>query len=187
MTPEAEDGAAWLRRAGELLARGVRDRHSNWRTFALATCDADGPAVRSVALRGFERESATVEFWTDRRSAKVASFGNGAAAMFWDPRSHIQLRLSGRIETADASDPAVANVARGLSDEALLNYATLAPPGAVADHDDPDERGGRAFAMENLLACRLVPASGDLVHLGLHRHRRFAYRFDPFDWTAVVP
>ena len=180
------DGADWLRRAADLLARGVRDRHSHWRTFALATVDEGGPAVRSVALRGFERDRTMVEFWTDRRSAKVPAFANGAAAMFWDPRSHIQLRLRGRIETADMSDEAVAQVAKGLPDEALRNYATLSAPGTQADHD-LDERGGRELAYQNLMSCRLIPATADLVHLGRDRHRRFRYQFEPFGWTEVVP
>ena len=184
---DKSDGAVWLQRAADLLARGVRDRHSHWRTFALATCGADGPAVRSVALRGFEREGCVIEFWTDRRSAKVEALAGGAAAMFWDPRSHIQLRLSGRVETADMTDADVARVAKGLPDEALRNYATLAAPGSIAGKGDPDARGGRELAYENLMSCRLVPERGDLVHLGRERHRRFGYGFAPWGWQELVP
>lgn len=195
MVPDSEakrNGADWLQRAADLMTRGVRDRHSAWRTFSLATVEDGAPAVRSVALRGFERERFArerfaVEFWTDRRSAKVRALPDGAAAVFWDPRSHLQLRLRGRVELADMDAEAVAAVARSLPDEALRNYATLGAPGTKAGSGNPDERGGRELAYRNLLSCTIVPTAGDLVHLGRERHRRFLYRFDPFEWEEVIP
>ena len=184
---QTSEPADWLRGAAERMARGVRDRHSPWRLFALATIGDDGPEARTVALRGLERDTMTVEFWTDRRSFKVVTLDRGAAALFWDPRWHVQLRLAGTVEVSGTDDGATARLFDGLSDEAVRNYATLSGPGSLPGTHDADERGERTLARDNFLRCRIVPERGDLVHLGRERHSRFRYRFDPFAAVEVVP
>ncbi|MEO1273648.1 MAG: pyridoxamine 5'-phosphate oxidase, partial [Myxococcota bacterium] len=58
-----------LTKALDQLARGVHDRHSQFRTPTLVTVSPEGhPAARTVVLRHFDRNTRTLTLHTDRRS-----------------------------------------------------------------------------------------------------------------------
>ena len=184
---DTDNGVAWLRRAIGLARTGTRDNSSPWHLFSLATVEEDGPAVRTVGLRGVEEEPFGIEFWTDRRSFKVDAFARDAAAMFWDPDTSIQLRLRGPVGTFGPDDARSAELIGKLPEDALLNYATLSAPGRPPERGEEPDARDVALASENFLRCALTAERADLVHLGDERDRRFRYTFDPFRCEEVVP
>lgn len=78
------------------LERAVHDRHHEWRTPVLATIDKDGwPNARTVVLRHADAKLQNLQFYTDRRSPKIAELTHQPAAIlvFWSKRLNWQLRV----------------------------------------------------------------------------------------------
>lgn len=178
----AAAGAALLERTFALLERATADRRSDFRTFAFATIEDGRPAVRMVVLRAVDRPKRGITFWTDRRSAKVAALERPVEALFWDPRTSIQLRLLSTVQARGTDEPDVAALFDGLPDDALHDYATASAPGSPWD-------GGTAFdrkrARENFTRVTLLPLSVDLLELSRGANRRFRVDFESGE--TVVP
>ena len=164
-----------MERTFALLAQATADRGSNFRTFALATVEGGSPSVRMVVLRAVDRDARVLEFWTDRRSAKVEALPFGIEALFWDPKTAIQLRLTARTEATGTEDPVVASLFDGLPDHALLDYGSGSAPGTKIDHAPAFDR---ARARQNFLRVRLHATGADLLELRRGTNRRFRVEFD---------
>ena len=159
-------------RVWQMLARGVADRHAPGRHIALATTAPDGaPQVRTVVLRAADAAAATLDIHTDLRSAKVRALHARplAEALVWDPRAHLQARLSG--EVTILTGPAAAALWARVPPAARPVYGAEPPPGtpipeslAYATAD-----GTAAFAVLRLTLARI-----EVLHLG-DRHRRAAF------------
>ena len=171
--PEWSTTLAGLRaQVWQMLGRGVSDRHDPARHIALATTAPDGaPQVRTVVLRAVDATAATLDIHTDLRSAKVRALRALplAEALVWDPRAHLQARLSG--EVTILAGPAAAALWAGVPLAARPVYGAEPPPGtpiteslAYATTD-----GTAAFAVLRLTLARI-----DVLHLG-DRHRRAAF------------
>jgi pyridoxamine 5'-phosphate oxidase len=96
--PYAHDLRLTLDAAWACLARGAKDRRSPFHVPSVATIGLDGrPRVRSVVLRGADREQRTVRFHTDVRGGKVAEIERDPriALHAYDPREKLQVRLEG--------------------------------------------------------------------------------------------
>ena len=168
----AAAGAALLERTFALLERAAADRRSKFREFTLATIEDDRPAARTVILRAVDRQARAVTFWTDRRSRKVAALDRVVEALFWDPKTSLQLRLAGTATTEGTANPDVAALFDGLPDRALHDYAAIAAPGAEWRDDAPFDR---ARARANFALVRIEARSADLLELSSKGHRRFAF------------
>jgi pyridoxamine 5'-phosphate oxidase len=87
---------AWLE-----LERATRDRHHEWRMPVLATIGKDGsPNARAVVLRHADAKLQNLQFYTDRRSPKIAELTHQPAAIlvFWSERLNWQLRVQVSME-----------------------------------------------------------------------------------------
>lgn len=178
----AAAGAALLERTFALLERATADRRSNLRTFALATVEDGRPAARMVVLRNVDRVKRSIDFWTDGRSDKVPALARPVEALFWDPKTSIQLRLLARAEVAGTNDADVAALFDGLPDRALGDYATATAPGTDWTGDGTFDR---ERARANFTRVRLFASEADLLELG-ETHRRFQVRFDGSETVAPV-
>lgn len=161
------------------LSEGARDAGDPFRRVALATCGADGPEARMVALRRVDRGAGEVEIHSDLRTAKVRALRADprAAILAWDPVAELQVRL--RVEVAVVAGDA-ARWAQ-VPPEARTNYGTDPAPG-LPIHDPRDL--GRTPALDRfaVLLCRV--RSIDVVSLAHAPHRRAAFDAEGRRWVA---
>jgi hypothetical protein len=162
-----------------LLARGVADRRSVWRTPTLATAGAAGPQVRTVVLRGFDAASRVLTVHTDRRSPKLADLAADprAALHVWDAASRLQARLSA-IAAIHLDDDVAAAAWHATPHAARRDYASALPPGTpMAGGAEAQAPGSR-----NLAVIHLQLRHMDVLWLNGDGHRRAR-----FDWTGGQP
>jgi len=87
-----------LQRAFDLLSRGALDRRSAAHTPVFGSLGADGlVSMRTVVLRGFDREAVSLRLHTDRRSPKFTDLQREprCSMLVYDPGHRIQLRIDG--------------------------------------------------------------------------------------------
>ncbi len=153
-----------LDNACHLLAAGVADRASPFRTLGLATVATDGtPDVRIVVLRTFDAAARHLSVHTDARSAKCRQLhGNPAVALLgWDPAGRWQIRLHGRATThsgdavARAAWEALPHVTRQLYRLREAPGTTLPDPSPAQYSEGPEALGFAAFVVVGVAFDRL--------------------------------
>lgn len=167
---------AWM-----LLERGVTDRHSPMHTPTVATVDPDGrPTVRTVVLRGCDRESRQLRFHTDRRAAKVQHLlaDPRAALHAYDPIEKIQLRLDARLHPMTDDDRDV--VWAGTRPMSRQCYQVVSHPGHSLSQPtdilfDADQTDG---GWSHFLPIRVHIERIEWLYLAASGHRRAE-----FIWT----
>jgi len=158
------------------LEQGVADRHAPARHPAVATVGRDGGGeVRTVVLRGADRQAGRVEFHTDVAASKVAEIRAAPrlALMVWNAHDRLQIRLRATAEVRTGA--AVADIWAELAEIERANYGGAPAPGtpvaAPEDHEaasDPER-----FAV---VCCALDEI--ETLHLGPDRHRRACFTAD---------
>jgi hypothetical protein len=161
-----------------LIARGVADRESGFRTPALATVDATGaPRQRIVVLRGFDPAARMVRVHTDLRSAKADEIAREprVSLLFYDAAGRVQVRLIGRASLHTGDD--VADTAwRSSAPSSRTCYAAAAAPGVIVPSPPAapvDAEGGRV----HFLVIRMTFDQLEWLFLAAsgHRRARFAW------------
>jgi pyridoxine/pyridoxamine 5'-phosphate oxidase len=182
---------ALLEESFALLAEGVHDPGSPWRTPALATADPDGrPGIRTLVLRRFDPARRVAELHTNSRSPKVAALiGNPHAALHgWDSARRIQLRLDGVIAFADA--PATQRAWDALHEASRATYAVALPPGTpIASPDAVPAPRDEQAARRDFRAMELCFDTLEYLSLarGDHHRARFSWRGAQSHATWLVP
>ena len=129
----ADDIMASLQEAFRLLTNAVPERRSAFHTPTLASLDdAGAPSLRTIVLRGFDAETRTLRFHTDRRSDKARGIARDPRVMmhFYDAAPHVQMRVAGKAVLH--LDNAVADAAwEGSQRSSRMCYAALEASGAV--------------------------------------------------------
>ncbi|MBW6397769.1 pyridoxamine 5'-phosphate oxidase family protein [Roseomonas sp. HJA6] len=165
--------------AFQALAGGVTDRRSPFHTPALATVARDGaPSLRTVILRAFDPATRRLRIHTDSRSPKTAELRAEprAALLAYDPATHTQLRLAGRVTLHDCD--AIAEDAWVTSRESSrMTYAAALAPGAplpapLAGPDDP--QAGRIHFVAVVMTIDCL----DWLLLDPAGHRRARFTWD---------
>lgn len=107
------------------LARGKADRHHPARHPTLATTGPNGPELRTLVLRGIDRDAPSLEFHTDGASAKVAQIRAApqVALHVWIPKANLQIRASA-LATIQLGDQRLFET---LPAEAQANYQGAVP------------------------------------------------------------
>ena len=93
ITYDAIPDAAWTK-----LFRAANDPTLAVRLMAVATVAPDGkPSNRTLVLRGADKQSGLVWFYTDRRSPKMHHLKHQphVSILGYDERDHVQIRLDG--------------------------------------------------------------------------------------------
>jgi hypothetical protein len=171
---------AVLQRAFGLLAEGVDDPASPFRTPTLAGVDPEGcPDLRSVVLRGFDSTGRCLEMHTDTRSAKVRAFARhpSAALHVWDAARRVQIRLRGavRLHVGDAAAAAAWARLRGSS---RATYCVEPGPGVVINspHDTHARNEEAGFSVFCVIFLRFDAL--EWLHLEHGSHERALFRWD---------
>ncbi|MGR8920092.1 MAG: pyridoxamine 5'-phosphate oxidase family protein [Gammaproteobacteria bacterium] len=175
-----DDLALTLNAACRLLERGVSNRRLLAHTPTVATIGADGhPRVRTVVLRGCDRERRQLRFHTDRRSAKLAEIAAEPAVALhvYEPREKMQLRLAGRASVHLDDDAADERWAATRPGSRVCYQVRPAPgsevtdPAAVPFDAAASDDGRRHFAVVTVELATL-----EYLYLAAGGHRRA--RFD---------
>ena len=146
-----------LDRVWSRLSRGVADRKHPARHPTLATIGQDGPELRTLVLRGVDREASMLELHTDMASPKVAQIvaEPRVALHVWIPRDRLQIRLKGQA-IVERGDPAL--FAR-LPAAARANYGGAvpgSPPGQQTKEGDPARFGAIRLTVHEIDALVLA-------------------------------
>ena len=79
------------------LDKGVKDRLSDYHTFSLATSSKNIAEIRTVVLRGYDRQNQSIIFHTNNLTNKINEIKNNPSvgALFYDRKGKIQIRFNG--------------------------------------------------------------------------------------------
>ena len=167
------------------LQRAVNDRHHEWRTPVLATVGTDGlPEARTVVLRQAQASSASIVFYTDSRSPKVAELmaTPHASLVFWSKRLSWQLRVRAHV-LVRTSGPEVDEVwKRMCQSPAAGDYlAATAPGAALPAASAPPVPAG---LQHHLTIVNMQVLAMDWLELARTGHRRAALTATSFEWRV---
>lgn len=184
-TPEEIRRHVWME-----LSRAVLDRHHAWRTPVLATVGGDGqPNARTVVLRRVDASLATLSFFADSRSEKMAELLTQPKAMlvFWSTRLNWQLRARVSIEMHTSGTAVEAVWERVKQSAAAGDYLSAQAPGQKLLADDV--AGGAAKSDANVQHHLAVLTAQieemDWLELARGGHRRA--RFGAQAWAWLTP
>lgn len=184
-TLDAIEAQAWA-----MLVAGTRSHRAPFHSGMVATTGADGPALRTVILRGADAETHRLRFHTDTRSPKFSELKTDArlAWAFYDEPSRLQLRLRG--EAILHSDDAVADaqwLATPLNSRRI--YHAVVAPGSISEDATsglPPELGDGRWTLDYSERARpnfavVETCVTELEALFLHHagHRRARFRYGP--------
>ena len=178
-----------LTEAWHLLELGTTDRRSAFHAPVVTNIDLQSnPSARTMILRNVDRNSRTLAFHSDIRSAKIAQWRAGPAAcvIAYDANNKIQLRLMG-VVTVHADDE-VANRAwqdsRAMSrltycvDDApgteIITPMTLPAPKLDIVNDVSDQEADQVpdLGRENFCVVTVHVTSIEWVYLAAQGNRR---------------
>lgn len=185
-----DDLAACLAEAWRRLEEGAAHR-SGFHAPALATIGRDGaPRLRTVVLRGIDRDGRSLRMHCDARSDKAAEIAADprVALHAYDPAAKIQVRIEGRarLHGQDAVARAAWAASRPMS---RVCYGTAPGPGtplpagdayALPEDEAAVEAGFPEFRVVVLTAARL-----DFLYLARRGHRRALFTWDGEEPSAT--
>jgi hypothetical protein len=177
----ADDLDEVLAEAYRLLARGVADRRSAFRTPTIATVGPDGaPRIRTIVLRRFEPAARRLTLHTDRRAAKLSEIDHQprVAVHVYDARGAVQVRLSARAAVHVADDLAREAWAAGVPSSHTCYAVSPAPGTAVAAPPPAPTDPDAGFANFAVLALTFDTLEWLWLYHGGHRRARFTWADD---------
>ena len=185
---------AVLRAAWSMLERGVGDRKAEFHIAQVATIDdAGSPSIRSVVLRGFDRDRHTLRFHTDSRSCKVTEIQAqpALAVHFYDRTEKLQLRLSchAKVHTRDDVTAAAWEAMRPMSRECYGQH--WAPGTQLREPDLSSEMLAKevlnAFDNFAVVIARIHTLQWLYLSSSGHRRARFDFRAGQEMRTWLAP
>ena len=178
----------------KLLREGARGTNSPFRFPVLATRTENGVDARILVLRQAEEAGRTLEFHTDRRSAKINQLAqnNSMTWVFYDAQHKLQLRIggSGGLCTDSSVVDARWNELRSHTKRA---YAQQLTPGTLVDeivdgapcaHIEDPEQGRSNFAV---VRCVVSEIEWLLLSRGGHQSAIVSYAGEGWSSSWVMP
>lgn len=162
----------------------------------LATIGLDGsPQLRTIVVRGWDRERAAISFVTDMRSPKVAEILRDprVSLVGFDGEKSVQLRLSG-IASVVADDVARKSMWDRLRHRTLVLFDAPCAPGTPIDDEEiplatmPDDDGS-ADPYERFAVMDVAIDRAEWLDLATepHERRRFTRRENGWDAVRLTP
>lgn len=148
-----DDLDASLEMAWQLWGRGTVDRHSAFHAPVVTSVDAIGsPQARTMILRAVDRDTRTMRFHTDVRSAKINHWQRKSRVCIlgYDASKKIQLRVNGLV-TLHTTDTVANDAWNNSRPESHVAYSVKIAPGSMVDTPSgapqPNEAGRENFAV----------------------------------------
>jgi len=187
----ADDLDEVLAESFRLLARGVADRRSAFRTPTIATVGPDGaPRIRTMVLRRFEPAARRLTLHTDRRAAKLIDIAHqpSVAVHVYDARVPLQVRISARAQM-NAGDAVAREAWAAGAPSSHFGYAITPAPGTeIAAPPLATIGDGTGFGNFALLTLTFHMLEWLWLYHGGHRRARFAWADDGSHSSAwLVP
>ena len=112
------------------MDKGVNDRLSDYHTFSLSTSCKMIPEIRTVVLRGCDREKQRIIFHTNNLTKKVNEIQDNpnVGALFYDKKAKVQIRFNG-IAVINNGDEYCKNRWNKMSSQAQECYYQNVAPG----------------------------------------------------------
>ena len=170
----------WLK-----LERATRDRHHEWRMPVLATIGKDGsPNARTVVLRHADARLQNLQFYTDRRSPKIAELTHQPAAIlvFWSERLNWQLRVQVAMEVLTTGPQVDAVWERVSQSPAAGDYLCTGAPGDALPAGQAATSD--ATGMHHLAILVAQVQEIDWLEIGRAGHRRAAFAANTWEWRV---
>ena len=169
--------AAW-----DLLARGARDRKSEFHILHLSTITADGfPSSRSVVLRGFDEQARSIQFHTDSRSEKAAEIFERphVAIHAYSQAEKVQLRMQCRasFHHCDALTGAAWRTMHDMSRQCYTQDVSPGSPIETPTSGALNTEEGESKPYENFAVVIAMIQRLEWLYLSAAGHRRAL-----FDW-----
>lgn len=169
----------------EHIVQGIANPKHPARTPTFATTSPEGwPEARSVVLRAVDTEKATLAFYTDLNSDKVASLQKDprAAMHIWITEEALQIRMSLQVDVQTGAE--VQHIWHRLPDRSKFNYGVVPAPGRPLKSSQgykktPDQA---SFAVLN---CAVLTI--DALHLGAGHTRAIYSRSNKWRGQWVSP
>lgn len=177
--------AAVLEETLGLLAQGASDAQSPFHTLTLGTVGPQGPRLRSVILRGFDRAEWRLEIHTDARSPKVAELEAEPAVelLVWEPESRRQLRLSG-LARLHHDDERSAAAWAGLGEHTRATYRVGAAPSSRLEDGEALQDVDEAAAEAAFLVIEVALSGIEYLRLAREGNRRALFERDEDEAVA---
>ena len=167
------------------LEQATHDRHHAWRTPVLATVGKDGsPNARTVVLRHADANLQSLQFYTDRRSSKIAELICKPRAMlvFWSKRLSWQLRVQVAMEV-QTSGPQVDAVWERVSQSAAAgDYLSMDAPGSAFSVGQATSDAGAGLHHLAILVAQVQEV--DWLELRPSGHRRSVFSMNAWEWRV---
>lgn len=162
----------------------------------LATIELDGsPQLRTIVVRGWDRERAAISFVTDMRSPKVAEILRDprVSLVGFDGEKAVQLRLSG-IASVVADEAARKSMWDTLRHRTLVLFDAPFAPGTLIDDAGrplaqmPDDDGS-ADPYDRFAVLDVAIDRAEWLDLAAepHERRRFIRRENGWDAVRLTP
>lgn len=181
LPPHADDLDEVLAEAFRLLARGVADRRSAFRTPTIATVGPDGaPRIRTMVLRRFEPAARRLTLHTDRRADKLTDIAHEPrlAVHVYDARAALQVRLSAEAHI-HAGDAVAREAWAAGAPSSHFGYAITPAPGTEIAAPPPAAIGDASgFGNFALITLTFDMLEWLWLYHGGHRRARFAWADD---------
>ncbi|MEM6848501.1 MAG: pyridoxamine 5'-phosphate oxidase family protein [Pseudomonadota bacterium] len=166
----AAERAAW-----DMMVRGANDRRHAFHQMTVATVENGLPELRTVVLRGAERDPGRVRFHTDTRSAKYAALTADprCAAHFYDHGAKVQVRLRGEAVLHNR-DNMTAQIWAGMRDFSKKCYRQPVGPGDTLQSPEDAEADllSEAAGYENFVVAFINTRAVEWLYLAAAGHRR---------------
>lgn len=151
------------------LETAVKSRHESWHLVTLATIRDDKPEIRTLVLRGADKEKNLIWMHTDLRSPKAQDIlkNSEGALLFYDPIARWQLRLNGRI-SFDSHSETTEHVWKNTSASAKRCYQGAAKPSTLTPVQNSN-----------------LPKEPVSPHLGRENFTRVLFQVSKIDWLFL--
>lgn len=167
------------------LERAAQDRHHEWRTPVLATVGKDGtPNARTVVMRHADTKLQYLQFYTDRRSLKIAELIHQPTAMlvFWSICLSWQLRIKVAMEVQTSGSQVDAVWERVSQSAAAGDYLSTDAPGDALPAGQATTSD--ATGMHHLAILVAEVQEIDWLELRSTGHRRAAFSANTWEWRV---
>lgn len=171
------------------LARASRDHRHAFRHPVIATRSARFTvSARTVVLRAAVAAQARLDFFTDRRSAKLEGLGIEPSVgwCFYDPRRRVQVRAETRAVLHEGDEVARSAWSRQ-GDAARALYAPGPAPGTPLEDDAGCGKVDGDVGFGNFVVAHCDVVELDWLWLAKEGHRRIRFAREPDGHWAGVP
>jgi pyridoxamine 5'-phosphate oxidase len=157
------------------LNLGFKNSEHPFRYMELGTLGANGPEIRKVVLREFEK---VLDFYafTDYRSDKVNELKTNPSAtlLFYHPEKRVQVRVKAKAEIHH-QDLVCAAFWSTLKGDSRKAYQSTLDPGAGISNPNEAFHWSKDAEDKNFSVLRFIPDSIEILQLNGLKHLRILY------------